>query len=1069
MTTTLRQRAGRAALCIFALGLTLGAKEKEDNRAGGQTAAKTTGNPVVTFININNISTPLRNNGIADINVAQTQSGFVFPKGSGKTAVYESGFMWAAKIAGDPQVRVGGSEYKSGLQPGKMISPGVSEDPNLPKNRIYRVRPDYRTADLSSEIRDEGGSATDIRAGYEKDWNEWPAGDGAPYKDVNGDGKYDPAVDIPGVPGADQTVWFVANDNNSTNTAALFGTQPLGIECQTTVWGYGQQGALGNMIFKSYLLINKSAVRFDSMYVTQWADPDDGNSQDDYSGCDTTLSLGFTYNGEAIDATYNPLPPPAVGFDFFQGPKVASPGGQAIFRGRKINGFVNLPMTAFYYFINSAPTLNDPTLGDPGGGTQFYNFMRGRIGLTGQLFRDPQGNPTTFVLTGDPQTGKGWLDGQQFPAGDRRMGLASGPFSMAPGDTQEIVVAEIAAGAIPGVDRLSAVGLLKFFDKSAQLAYDNFFQLPSAPSAPSVTVTELDRQVILDWGTNPIAPANTESSNTNGFKFQGYNVYQLPSASATITEAKKIAVFDVAGDGITRIVDQVFDPSTGVVTGKVVQLGTDSGIKRYLSVTGDALNGNAPLVNGIKYYFAVTSYSFNPDPLAIPNNLENPLQIITVTPHSVNPGVRVRASTGDTVATVHSAGIADGSVAAQIVDPSKVTGDDYEIQIAVTDSVTLDFEGTATKFPNPKWVVSDKTKNTPVMTPSTVYVSSAADPIIDGSVQVGISATPFWVAGQEIASQTYVPSSHFNWSGVAGGLAFFGGGLDVGWNFPGGGTSTLRPFEVKQTVEVRFDPANGQNAYDFKRTLAGGSAAAPYAGFYPQPFKVFNVTDPANPRQIDFVFMERDGQPTENNIWAPGGESGNREYFFFIDDNYTAAAKPEYAGNTLGALLSGKPSLYAGWYTVKDTAKPAYQKGDVWRITATKVVTSQDKWTFSTAGKNAVSSPDVAKQDVVNINVFPNPYYGVNSQELNKYQRFVTFSHLPQHATIKIFNLSGVQVRQIEHLADSQFERWDLANEAGLPVGSGLYIVHILMPELGGAIKILKVAIIQEQQILDRF
>ena len=90
-----------------------------------------------------------------------------------------------------------------------------------------------------------------------------------------------------------------------------------------------------------------------------------------------------------------------------------------------------------------------------------------------------------------------------------------------------------------------------------------------------------------------------------------------------------------------------------------------------------------------------------------------------------------------------------------------------------------------------------------------------------------------------------------------------------------------------------------------------------------------------------------------------------------------------------------------------------------------------------------MSSADVAKQDIVNINVFPNPYYGVNTEELNKYQRFVTFSHLPQHATIKIFNLAGVQVRQIEHLSASQFERWDLANESGFPVGSGLYIAHI--------------------------
>jgi len=103
------------------------------------------------------------------------------------------------------------------------------------------------------------------------------------------------------------------------------------------------------------------------------------------------------------------------------------------------------------------------------------------------------------------------------------------------------------------------------------------------------------------------------------------------------------------------------------------------------------------------------------------------------------------------------------------------------------------------------------------------------------------------------------------------------------------------------------------------------------------------------------------------------------------------------------------------------------------------------------------------------MNVFPNPYYGVNTEELNKYQRFVTFNHLPDKATIRIFNLAGVLIKTIQHdQLGSQFERWDLANEFGLPVGSGLYIAYIDMPELGTT-KILKLAIIQERQILDRF
>ena len=49
------------------------------------------------------------------------------------------------------------------------------------------------------------------KAQYEKDWNNWPTDEGAPYDDVNGDGVYTPGTwsaennawvgDIPGIPG----------------------------------------------------------------------------------------------------------------------------------------------------------------------------------------------------------------------------------------------------------------------------------------------------------------------------------------------------------------------------------------------------------------------------------------------------------------------------------------------------------------------------------------------------------------------------------------------------------------------------------------------------------------------------------------------------------------------------------------------------------------------------------------------------------------------------------------------------------------------------------------------------
>ena len=84
-------------------------------------------------------------------------------------------------------------------------------------------------------------------------------------------------------------------------------------------WAYNQPGPLENMLFKRYRLINKSqTVSFDSMYVSQWADIDIGTASDDYSGCDSSLNLGYTFNAGESDGVYGETPPPAVAFDLFQ-------------------------------------------------------------------------------------------------------------------------------------------------------------------------------------------------------------------------------------------------------------------------------------------------------------------------------------------------------------------------------------------------------------------------------------------------------------------------------------------------------------------------------------------------------------------------------------------------------------------------------------------------------------------------------------------------------------------------------------------------------------------------------
>lgn len=237
-----------------------------DGKNKNNTLNKTLGTPVRAYFNINDISTVFKNTGISDIDVNEANSGLVYPKGSGKTAVFQSGFLWGGYRADDPTrtPQVGGTAYREGLQGGKITNSGLpwpqltAESETADNVRMYRVRQDVYPGgpfvDLSQDAALEANSEDAIRAQYELDWNNWPAADGAPFDDVDGNGIYDPTVDIPGVPGADQTLWHVANDLNPSRTQNLYGALPFGIEQQATYWGYKQSGALGSMFLENIRL-----------------------------------------------------------------------------------------------------------------------------------------------------------------------------------------------------------------------------------------------------------------------------------------------------------------------------------------------------------------------------------------------------------------------------------------------------------------------------------------------------------------------------------------------------------------------------------------------------------------------------------------------------------------------------------------------------------------------------------------------------------------------------------------------------------------------------------------------
>ena len=169
---------------------------------------------------------------------------------------------------------------------------------------------------------------------------------------------------------------------------------------------------------------------------------------------------------------------------------------------------------------------------------------------------DNTGAATKFPLAGDPVTGEGDLDSS--PA-DRRMLINAGPFVLAVGDTQDIVTALI--GGI-GDTYLTSVTDVKNTDLVAQTLFDDLFSsVPAAPPAPVVSATPFEDQVLLDWSGSASVQA-TESSNISGYAFQGYNVYQLPSATSTVGEAVRVGTFDL-NDGVQTIMGNVFIPEYG--------------------------------------------------------------------------------------------------------------------------------------------------------------------------------------------------------------------------------------------------------------------------------------------------------------------------------------------------------------------------------------------------------------------------------------------------------------------------------------------------------------------------
>ncbi|MDX1408740.1 MAG: hypothetical protein R3330_11420, partial [Saprospiraceae bacterium] len=396
--------------------------------------------------------------------------------------------------------------------------------------------------------------------------------------------------------------------------------------------------------------------------------------------------------------------PPAVGYDYFQGPIVDLDGDGV--------ATDTLGVTAFMYFINGVA----PPLRDPANGEEIYEVMQGRwtdgtpMEEGGDGFMT--GGPVTrFAFPGDPVENEYWSevnsDGMGTPTdagGDRRFVMSTGPFTLESGVPQDIVYGIVFA---QGSDRFTSISALRGASQLAQTAYNIDFELPLPPPAPAACdpnsanpaqlpgsgscfeAVEQDGQVTLVWGypttsSNYLGQFDVEDRLLSGlgvpdstYTFEGFNIYRYPNSGFPTESRELVAVIDV-DNGVTTVVDEVFDPAIGGLVPFIAARGTDSGLRYFYDVPG--------LNNYTDYFYGISAYAYNE--FSTPKVIESQAVNLTVRPSMVtagNGGSHTNAEVGDIVVSERVSGSGAADVTVRVVDPTRIVNATYRVSFYEVD------------------------------------------------------------------------------------------------------------------------------------------------------------------------------------------------------------------------------------------------------------------------------------------------------------------------------------------------------------------------------------------------
>ena len=325
-----------------------------------------------------------------------------------------------------------------------MGAPGWQTGPIVPGQSPPAV---YHSGRFTAEEWDALTAAE--RDALRADMRSWPVSLGAPWKDADGNGRYEPdTTAFPALPGdaplpiGDEALWTVTHDGGEF-AARQWDQQEAGLEFRHLVWAMAGTGCPERVVIQRLRVVNRAAGLIKEMRLGLYADIALGDTSDDLAGYDSTLGLAYAWNAGDKDALLGD--PPAIGYLLLQGVAEPAEREQGLFDFALREGIRNQPPAAFTFFTRDSSYQQVPEAASNAMPAALRSALRG-LRADGDPQRDPSsGGETHFAAAGSPVRGTGWVDGVFHPAGGRVLLLSFGPFMLARGDTQEVVFARIGA------------------------------------------------------------------------------------------------------------------------------------------------------------------------------------------------------------------------------------------------------------------------------------------------------------------------------------------------------------------------------------------------------------------------------------------------------------------------------------------------------------------------------------------------------------------------------------------------------------------------------------------------